>query len=266
MAEYVLELKGINKSFGPAKVLTDVDFSLRKGEIHALVGENGAGKSTLMNITYGLVKAESGEIFVEGEQVDIRNAYIAQNNGICFVHQEIALCQHVTVAENIFMSEINSKSTLKVNYAKLRKRAVEVLYPLSKDQIKPDAQVDSLSISHQQVVEIARALSIDCKVLILDEPTAALTESEAEALYAIMQQLKKEGIGIIFISHRMNEIFDQCDRVTVLRDGHLISVNQVKDVSAKSLVADMVGRELENIYPEKAKEIPVYRRGSACLK
>lgn len=255
MAEVVLELKGINKSFGPTKVLTDVDFSVRKGEIHALIGENGAGKSTLMNITYGLVKPESGEIYIEGEKVDIKNAFIAQKSGICFVHQEIALCQDVTVAENIFMSEIHSKGTLKVNYAQLRKRAAEVLYPMSKDQIKPEALVESLSISHQQVVEIARALSIDCKVLILDEPTAALTEGEAEALYAIMQQLKKEGIGIIFISHRMNEIFEQCDRVTVLRDGYLISVNDVKDVTTNKLVADMVGRELDNIYPEKAQNI-----------
>lgn len=255
MTENVLELKGINKSFGPTQVLTDVDFSVRKGEIHALIGENGAGKSTLMNITYGLVKPESGEIYVEGEKVDIKNAYIAQKNGICFVHQEIALCQDVTVAENIFMSEIYSKSTLKVNYTQLRKRAAEILYPMSKDQIKPEVLVESLSISHQQVVEIARALSIDCKVLILDEPTAALTESEAEALYAIMQQLKNEGIGIIFISHRMNEIFEQCDRVTVLRDGYLISVNDVKEITAKSLVSDMVGRELENIYPEKSQNI-----------
>lgn len=255
MAENALELKGINKSFGPTQVLIDVDFSVRKGEIHALIGENGAGKSTLMNITYGLVKPESGEIFVDGKQVDVKNAFVAQENGICFVHQEIALCQDVSVSENIFMSEINKKGTLRVNFSGLKKRATEILYPLSKDTINPDSIVESLSISQQQVVEIARALSIQCKVLILDEPTAALTESEAEALYAIMQQLKKEGIGVIFISHRMNEIFEQCDRVTVLRDGHMISVNDVKDVTPMSLVADMVGREIDNIYPAKATQI-----------
>lgn len=255
MAENVLELKGINKSFGPTQVLTNVDFSVRKGEIHALIGENGAGKSTLMNITYGLVKPESGEIYVDGKLVDVNSAYIAQENGICFVHQEIALCQDVTVAENIFMSEINKKTTLKVNYAELRKRAAEILYPMTKDAIKPESLVSSLSISHQQVVEIARALSIKCKVLILDEPTAALTEDEAEALYTIMHQLKANGIGVVFISHRMNEIFEQCDRVTVLRDGHLISVSNVADITPRSLVADMVGREIDNIYPEKASSI-----------
>jgi ribose transport system ATP-binding protein len=255
VAENALELKGINKSFGPTQVLIDVDFSVRKGEIHALIGENGAGKSTLMNIAYGLVKPESGEIYVEGKLVDVKNAYVAQQNGICFVHQEIALCQDVTVAENIFMSEINKKGTLRVNFAGLKKRAAEILYPMSKDAIRPESIVESLSISQQQVVEIARALSIQCKVLILDEPTAALTESEAEALYAIMQQLKKEGIGVVFISHRMNELFEQCDRVTVLRDGRLISVNNVKDVTPASLVADMVGREIDNIYPPKAEKV-----------
>jgi len=255
MVENILELKGINKSFGPNQVLTNVDFSVRKGEIHALIGENGAGKATLMNITYGIVKADSGEIIVDNQPVDIKSAYIAQENGICFVHQEIALCQDVTVAENIFMAEINKKTTMKVNYNKLKKRAAEILYPMTKDAIKPESLVSSLSISHQQVVEIARALSIECKVLILDEPTAALTEEEAEALYSIMHQLKANGIGVVFISHRINEIFDQCDRVTVLRDGLLISVNNVDDISTHSLVADMVGREIDNLYPDKADSI-----------
>jgi ribose transport system ATP-binding protein len=153
------------------------------------------------------------------------------------------------------MSEINKKTTLKVNYAGLKKRAAEILYPMTKDSIKADSLVSSLSISHQQVVEIARALSIKCKVLILDEPTAALTEDEAEALYRIMHQLKDNGIGVVFISHRINEIFDQCDRVTVLRDGHLISVNKVSDITPQSLVADMVGREISSLYPEKAASI-----------
>jgi len=190
VAENVLELKGVSKSFGPTQVLFDVDFSVRKGEIHALIGENGAGKSTLMNITYGLVKPEKGEIYVEGKKVDVKDAHIAQQNGICFVHQEIALCHDITVSENIFMAETNKKSTLKVNFEGLKKRAAELLYPMSKDAISPDSLVGDLSISHQQVVEIAKALSTDCKVLILDEPTAALTESEADALYKIMHQLK----------------------------------------------------------------------------
>ncbi len=265
MAENVLELKGINKSFGPTRVLTDVDFSVRKGEIHALVGENGAGKSTLMNITYGLVKPEEGEIFVDGNKVDIKNPFIAQENGICFVHQEIALCQEVSVAENIFMSEVNKNSTIKVNYSDLKKRAADILYPMVKDTIKADSLVMDLTISQQQVVEIARALSIKAKLLILDEPTAALTDKESDALYRIMHQLKEEGIGIIFISHRMSEIFEQCDRVTVLRDGKVISCNAVKDVTPTSLVADMVGRELGSLYPEKAESVD-YKDGDKLLE
>ncbi|TFG48012.1 MAG: sugar ABC transporter ATP-binding protein, partial [Candidatus Brocadiia bacterium] len=265
MVENILEMKGINKSFGPNQVLTNVDFSVRKGEIHALIGENGAGKSTLMNIVYGIVKADSGEIIVDSRSVDIKSAYIAQENGICFVHQEIALCQDISVAENIFMSEINKKTTMKVNYASLKKRAAEILYPMTKDAIKPESLVSSLSISHQQVVEIARALSIKCKVLILDEPTAALTEEEAEALYSIMRQLKANGIGVVFISHRINEIFEHCDRVTVLRDGHLISVNNVSEITTHSLVADMVGREIGNLYPDKADSIE-YREDNLLLE
>lgn len=254
MPEYILELKGIDKTFGMAQVLNSVDFQLMAGEIHALVGENGAGKSTLMNIVYGLVKPERGEIYVEGKPVDMKNAHIAQQNGIGFVHQEIALCPDVTVAENIFMANINNMRSLKLNYSKIEKQAKEILYPLVGDAIKPASMVTSLSISHQQVVEIAKAISSKCKVLIFDEPTAALSESETEALYKIMQDLKKEGLGIIYISHRMSEIFEQCDRVTVLRDGYCISTKNVRDVTPRSLVADMVGRSIENIYPKKADE------------
>ena len=172
MQENILEVRGITKSFPGTKALTNVDFSLRRGEVHALVGENGAGKSTLMNIIDGVLAPDEGEIRVEGIKVSIRNPHEAQGYGIGFVHQEIALCQHVSVAENVFMSQINADKSAFVNFRKLKRMAAELLRPLDAD-IDPSRTVGSLSISGQQVVEIAKALSSRCKILILDEPTSS---------------------------------------------------------------------------------------------
>ncbi len=251
MSENILFLKGVNKSFGSNQVLFDVDFSLKSGEIHGIIGENGAGKSTLMNITYGLVHPESGDIFIEGAKTEIKNAYQAQKQGVCFVHQEIALCPELTVAENIFMSRINQMRTLNINYNALNKEAEALLAPLSSD-IRGTDIVANLTISNQQVVEIAKALSTKCKILILDEPTASLSDAEAEALWIIMKKLKSDGIGIIYISHRLSEIFEQCDRVSVLRDGRMINTYAVNAVDTNQLINDMAGREINNIYPEKS--------------
>jgi len=250
----ILQLKGISKSFGSNLVLDNVDFSVQPGEIHALVGENGAGKSTLMNITYGIVAPNAGEIVIDGQAALINNANDAQKYGICYVHQEIALCPDLTVAQNIFMSEINVSKKMLVNYRDLNRRAAELLAPLN-SEIRPDDLILNLSISSQQVVEIAKGMSTNCKVLILDEPTASLSESETEALYEIIRKLKEQGIGIIYISHRMGEIFELCDRVTVLRDGVIINTYNVIDVTARQIVKDMAGRDIESIYPEKAAEV-----------
>ncbi len=247
--EIVLSVKGIEKSFTGTKALQGVDFSLRKGEIHALVGENGAGKTTLMNIMSGVLQPDAGEIYVEGELVEVKTPYEAQKLNISFVHQEIALCDTVTVAENIFMPSINESKKFTVNYKKLNMDAKEILKPLAK--IKPDIKVEDLSVSHQQIVEIAKALALDCKVLILDEPTSTLSETEGEALFKIMQDLKAKGISVIYISHRMAEVFSQCDRVTVLRDGNYLGTYDVKDTDKKTIVNKMVGRELDDAYPSK---------------
>ncbi len=247
----VLEVKGIEKSFGATRALRGVDFSLRKGEIHALVGENGAGKSTLMNIIDGVFPADAGEIFIEGQRILIKNPHEAQELGIGFVHQEIALCPHVTVAENIFMSEINNSKKFVVNYKQLYDRAAEILRPLS--DIDPRKIVSDLSVSNQQVVEIAKALSMNCKILILDEPTSTLTQNEADALFKIMRLLKEKGIGIIYISHRMAEVFGECDRVSILRDGSHIGTYQVSETNSKEVVSKMVGREIGDMYPEKSR-------------
>lgn len=248
----LLEVKGIEKSFSGTKVLHGVNFQLRKGEIHALVGENGAGKSTLMNIIDGVFAPDCGEIFINGKREVIHNPNEAMELGIGFVHQEIALCPDVTVAENIFMPSINRSKKLSVDYKKLYKDAQEILKLMG--SIQPESCVGELNISKQQIVEIAKALSMNCKVLILDEPTGALTETESEALFQIMRELKKNGIGIIYISHRMAEIFGQCDRVSVLRDGYLIGTYKIADMNAEDVVNKMVGREIGAIYPPKNKQ------------
>jgi ribose transport system ATP-binding protein len=219
----VLEVKGIQKSFGATRALRGVDFSLRRGEIHALVGENGAGKSTLMNIIDGVFTADAGEIYIDGTLVHIRNPHEAQELGIGFVHQEIALCPHVTVAENIFMSEINNSNNFTVNYKQLYDRAFEILEPMG--GIDPKKNVSELSVSNQQVVEIAKALSMNCKIIILDE------------------------------------VFGECDRVSILRDGTYMGTYDVSQTNSKEVVSKMVGREIGDMYPAKnqknVKERPV---------
>ena len=261
MSVHLLELKNVSKSFGTNKVLFDVNFTLDRGEIHAIVGENGAGKSTMMNIIDGLVKPDSGELYLEGEYVKINSPIAAQKLGIGFVHQEIALCQDVSVAQNIFMSQVPMSMRRKVfmNYRKQEIEARALLKRLDSENINPAELVMNLTIPNQQIVEIAKALSQECKVLILDEPTAALTATETVALHKVMRQLADQGIGIIYISHRLSEIFENCDTVSVLCDGHMISKYKVKDgPSVHTLVSDMVGggggREVSIRYPEKRQD------------
>jgi len=246
----LLALRGIGKRFGASRALAGVDFSLRAGEIHALCGENGAGKSTLMNIIDGIHQPDEGEIFLAGQKVCIDGPAHAMRLGIGLVHQEIALCGDATVAENIFMPEINAGRRAWMDFASLNERAAKVLARLGQD-IDPAMRVEQLPISSQQLVEIAKALTLDCKVLILDEPTAALTELESAALFKVLHDLKAQGIGIIYISHRMAEIFTHAGRVTVLRDGRNVHCAATADMNADELVRRMVGRELGNYYPPR---------------
>lgn len=246
----LLELKGISKRFGASRALSGVDFSLHAGEIHALCGENGAGKSTLMNIIDGIHRPDEGEILLNGQKVVIDGPAHAMRLGIGLVHQEIALCADATVAENIFMPEINAGKSAWMNYASFNERAAKVLRRLGQD-IDPAMPVGNLSISSQQLVEIAKALTLDCKVLILDEPTAALTDNESAALFRVLHDLKAQGIGIIYISHRMAEIFTHGDRVTVLRDGRNVHCGPLAGLTPDELVRRMVGRDLGNYYPPK---------------
>ena len=217
MSAALLKLTGITKRFGAVRALSSVSFELKAGEVHALMGENGAGKSTLMNIVGGVLQPDGGEIEIEGKAVRIADPRGAQAAGIALVHQEIALCPDISVAENIFMAETNARRGLWMDTRDLRRRAETALADLH--DVPTGALAGNLPIASQQIVEIAKALSLNCKVLIFDEPTAALTEAEAERLFAIIRGLKARGIGIIYISHRMAEIFSISDRITVLRDG-----------------------------------------------
>jgi ribose transport system ATP-binding protein len=245
----ILSIRGLSKSFGPIHALRDVQFELRRGEIHALAGENGAGKSTLVNIIDGILKPDAGEILLEGEPVTIASPAVAQKLGIGFVHQEIALCPDITVAENIFMSRTGASRSFLLNSAALEKEAAAILRDLA--EIDPGRLVGTLSISQQQLVEIAKALTLDCRILILDEPTAALTDREGQILFQIMRRLARQGISIIYISHRMAEIFSNCDRVTVLRDGRYIATMDIADTTPDQVVNAMVGRVIDNYYPPK---------------
>ncbi|AFL54164.1 ribose transport system ATP-binding protein [Sinorhizobium fredii] len=251
MAEPVLTIHRVTKHFGAVKALTDVDFILERGEIHALCGENGAGKSTLMNIIAGVLQPTEGEIRMDGKVVRISSPAVAQSLGIGLVHQEIALCPDVTVAENMFMAATNRRRAPFMNYRALERDAQAVMHRLG--AIDVGRKVADLPISSQQLVEIAKALTLDCRVLILDEPTAALTESEAQQLFSIVRDLKANGISIIYISHRMAEIFSLCDRVTVFRDGRYVCTDRIADITPDDVVRRMVGREITQLYPEKLR-------------
>ena len=248
-SEVILKISKLSKSFGAIRALREVDFELRRGEIHGIAGENGAGKSTLMNVIDGIHQPDGGEMLLDGEPVRIESPAVAQRLGIGFVHQEIALCPDVTVAENIFMATTNSSRAFLLDQKALNRRAREVFAALS--DIDPGVLVRDLSISQQQLVEIAKALTLDCRILILDEPTAALTEREARVLFGIMRRLSARGISLIYISHRLVEIFANCDRVTVFRDGRRIMTRNTADITPGDVVNAMVGRVIENLYPEK---------------
>ena len=247
--EPVLSIRKLSKSFGPIRALRGVDFELKRGEIHALAGENGAGKSTLVNIIDGILRPDEGEIRLYGEPVNIISPANAQQYGIGFVHQEIALCPDISVAENIFMCRTATSRTFLANARALEREAAEILKDLG--DIDPRQKVATLSISQQQLVEIAKALTLDCRILILDEPTAALTEREAQLLFGIMRRLAAQGISIIYISHRMAEIFSNCDRITVLRDGQYITTLNIAETTPDEVVNAMVGRIIGNYYPPK---------------
>ena len=248
----VLKMRDICKYFPGVKALQNVDFTLREGEIHALMGENGAGKSTLIKVLTGVYEKDNGEIFIKGHDkaVSIRSPQDAQNAGISTVYQEITLCPNLTVAENMYIGRTKGSIS---NWKKINAGATKLLKSLGIPATATQ-QLGSCSIAVQQMVAIARAVDMDCKVLILDEPTSSLDEQEVEKLFGLMRDLKSKGVGIIFVTHFLDQVYEVCDRITVLRDGCLVGEYVIENLPRVQLVSKMIGKELDDMASIKRDE------------
>lgn len=249
----VVEAKNICKSFPGVKALDDVSLTVKKGEVHAIVGENGAGKSTLMKILGGLYSMDSGKILINGKECEIKSISDSLKQGISVIYQELNLMPALTVAENIYISDLPGKAG-SVNYHELNHKTQELIDSLSLS-IKPTEFISMLSVSQRQMVEILKALSHNSEIIIMDEPTAALNNQEVDTLYDIIRRLKKDGKTILYISHRLREIFDLSDRITVLRDGAFVGTRDTADIDENALVAMMVGRDISQLYKYAANEL-----------
>jgi rhamnose transport system ATP-binding protein len=251
----LIELSGISKSFASVRVLQDISFDVRAGEVHALLGENGAGKSTLIKIMGGVHKADAGEMRVNGGLVHFASPRAAAANGIAVVHQELLLFPDLSVAENIFMGHAPRTRWGALDWPRMRERSRDLLDRLQSHHIDVDAPVGSLSVANRQRVEIARALSRDARVLIMDEPTASLVEEDVQQLLSIVRLLRDKGVGIVYVSHKLPEIFALADRVTVLRDGARVGTAPVGELDERKLVSMMVGRPIDQLFPKQATTI-----------
>ena len=254
MSEYRLEMRGVCKSFPGVKALDHAQLQLRPGTVHALMGENGAGKSTLMKCMFGIYKMDEGEILFEGQKVSIADPMEALKMGIAMVHQELQPIPARTVGENIFLGRYPMKKALGlipiVDHKKMYEDTAALLKKVRMD-FDPQQMLGELSVSQMQSVEIAKAVSANCKVLILDEPTSSLTQNEVEALFRIVEDLKREGVSIVYISHKMDEILRISDEVTIMRDGQYIGTWPAKELTTDSIITKMVGRELTNLFPQR---------------
>jgi len=248
MDENILELKNITMIFPGVKALNNVNFSCTRGEVHALVGENGAGKSTLIKILAGVYQATEGVIVFNGEGVEFKSTYESQLKGISTIFQEFSLIPTFTVAENIFLNREHTYKLGFLNRNEARSRAEELLDEIGFD-LDPDAMVSELSVVQQQVVEVVKSLSVTAQVLIMDEPSASLTDVELKKLFEIINTLKQKGVTVIYISHRLEEIFEIADRVTVLKDGEVMGTKRVSEISKDELIRMMVGRRISDIFP-----------------
>lgn len=249
-----IEMRGIDKSFGGNAVLKSAGFLLDDGEIHALMGENGAGKSTLMKILTGVYTKDAGTVIVDGQEVCYNNPQEAEKAGIVFIHQELNVLFDLTVEENMFLGK-EIKNAFGICDKKAMRKKVKEILDLLGVKIDPSQTMDQLSIGQQQMIEIAKALMVEAKVLIMDEPTAALTQSETEVLFKVVRSLKEKGVSIVYISHRMEEIFELCDRITVLRDGSYIGTEKISDIDMNDVVKMMIGREIGERYPARNTKI-----------
>ncbi|MBT2625176.1 sugar ABC transporter ATP-binding protein [Bacillus sp. ISL-32] len=249
-----IDMNDIHKAFGKNQVLSGVSFNLKPGEVHALMGENGAGKSTLMNLLTGLHGLDKGSIRINGKETYFSNPKEAEQNGIAFIHQELNIWPEMTVLENLFIGkEMTSKLGI-LNTKKMKALAKKQFEKLSVS-LSLDQEAGKCSVGQQQMIEIAKALMTKAEVIIMDEPTAALTEREITKLFEVIASLKKDGVSIVYISHRMEEIFTICDRITIMRDGKTVDTTNIPETSFDEVVKKMVGRELTDRYPQRRPEL-----------
>ncbi|WP_272434951.1 sugar ABC transporter ATP-binding protein [Terrihalobacillus insolitus] len=248
----IVEMKNINKAFSGNQVLQNVQLEVRRGEIHALMGENGAGKSTLVKVLTGIHQRDNGVIKINGQEVIFSNPKQAEEKGIIVIHQELNIIPYLTVTQNMFLGkDLTYGKTGILNKKEMRNKTEQNLRRLGVKNIHPDDIAGDLSVGKQQMIEIARALATNAELIVMDEPTAALTDREIKSLFEVVDSLKEQGVSIIYISHRMEEIFEICDRITVLRDGQYIGTENIADTSFQAIVKMMVGRELGERFPER---------------
>ncbi len=260
--EFILELNNITKTFPGVVALKNVNMKVRKGEVHALLGENGAGKSTLIKILSGYHQPDKGgEVIIGGDPVVFKSPKDAIEASIVTIYQELTLCPHMTVAENIVLDKQNDFKGFILKNREYQEIAAQVLAQLGQSEISPNRLVKDLSIAQQQVVEIAKAVTSKAKIVLMDEPTSSISQSDADKLMAIIRNLRENGVSVIYISHRLHEIGGIADRITVLRDGELVGTVNNSDVNEQDLINMMVGRELTNVYPKR--EVPI---GDVVLK
>ena len=253
MSEYRLEMRGVSKSFPGVKALDNIHLNVRPGSVHALMGENGAGKSTLMKCLFGIYTPDTGEVYVDGEKMNILNPDDALHKGLAMVHQELQPVPARSIAENMFLGRyptINIGPLKVIDHKKMENEATKWLKEV-KLNVNPNELLQTLSISQMQSVEIAKAVSMGAKIIILDEPTSSLTENEVSGLFKIIRELRQKGVSLIYISHKMAEIREIADDITIMRDGTYVGTWEVKDISDGEIIKQMVGRELSNIYPPK---------------
>ena len=250
MQENILSMKGITKTFGSTVALDHVDLEVCKGEVHALLGENGAGKSTLMKILSGVYQPDEGEVSIDGKRVSFRNTRESAQGGVGLVFQELNLVPSLTTTENAFLGRLKTTRSGRVLWKEMREEFTAFMRSIDFD-MDPNRLVSDLSIAEKQMIEIARALMLESRIIVLDEPTAPLTTEEIRKLFDIIRNLKEKGITIIYISHRLEEVFQICDRATVLRDGHYICTLNVQETNKSELIEKMVGRSMEGEFPKR---------------
>ena len=250
MSEYVVELKNITKRFPGVVALKNMSIGIRPGEIHGLIGENGAGKSTLIKVLTGVHSPEEGDIFVDGQKVVFKNPVQSREAGIACVYQELNIVKQLPVTDNVFMGRAVKKGLL-LDYPRMHKEAEEALKTLGHPEIDVRMECGKLGVGQQQMVEIAKAVSLDAKLIIMDEPTSSLGKDEIAQLMETVRGLKAKGVAILFVSHKLEELFELCDRVTVMRDGEHIVTKDICDMTEDSLITAMVGRTLDNLYPKE---------------